>query len=157
MKRISLAAILTLVCLAASAHAQTSAPASGEAASLDRDIHRLLQLSGSAKLAQQMIDAMIPSFQKMLPGAPAGFWDEFQKQVDPQELVEMIVPIYKQHLTHDDVRGALAFYESPAGQHLVASQPAILRDSMAAGQQWGQKLAQRAMERIQQAKAKEKK
>jgi hypothetical protein len=154
MKRSTLAAVLAILCLAAAAHAQTPAPTSPEAASLDRDIHRLLELSGSAKLAQQMIAAMIPAFKQMAPDASAGFWDEFAKEVDPQELVEMIVPIYKQHLSHDDVRGAIAFYESPAGQHLVANQPAILQDSMAAGQQWGQKLAQRAMEKVKQAKDK---
>jgi uncharacterized protein len=154
MKRSTFAAVLALLCLAASAHAQKPAPASDEAASLDRDIRRLLELSGSAKLAQQMIAALLPSLRQMAPEAPSEFWDEFAKQVDPQELVERIVPIYKQHLTHDDVRGAIAFYESPAGQHLVANLPAIVQDSMAVGQEWGQQLAQRAMEKVKQAKDK---
>jgi hypothetical protein len=154
MKRSTFAAVLALLCLAASAHAQKPALASDEAASLDRDIRRLLELSGSAKLAQQMIAALLPSLRQMAPEAPAEFWDEFAKQIDPQELVEMIVPIYKQHLTHDDIRGAIAFYESPAGQHLVANLPVIVQDSMTVGQEWGQKLAQRAMEKAKQAKGK---
>jgi len=154
MKRSTLAAALALLCLTVAAHAQKPAPASSEQASLDRDVRHLLDLSGTSKLAQQMITAMIPSFKQMAPDAPAGFWDEFAKGVDPQELVEMVVPIYKQHLSHDDIRGAIAFYESPAGKHLVANQPAILQDSMAAGQQWGQRLSQRALAKVKQAKAK---
>jgi hypothetical protein len=101
-----------------------------------------------------MMGTMIQSFKQMAPDAPAGFWDEFAKEVDPQELIEMIVPIYKKHLSHDDIRASIAFYESPAGRHLVANQPAILQDSMAVGQQWGQRLSQRAMAKVKQAKAK---
>ncbi len=101
-----------------------------------------------------MVAALIPNLKQMAPDAPAGFWDEFAKEVDPQQLIEMIVPIYKKHLSHDDIRAAIAFYESPAGRNLVANQPAILQDSMAAGQQWGQQLAQQAMAKVKQAKAK---
>ncbi|MEA2692667.1 MAG: uncharacterized protein QOJ16_2054 [Acidobacteriota bacterium] len=151
MKRSTFVAAIILLCLAVSAHA--AAPASSDP-SLDRDVRHLLELSGTSKLAQQMIAAMIPNFRQMAPDAPAGFWDEFAREVNPQELVEMVVPIYKQHLSHDDIRGAIAFYESPAGQHLVANQPAILQDSMAVGQKWGQQLAQRAMAKVKQQKKK---
>jgi hypothetical protein len=152
MESRTIAAALVLLCLAVSAHAQPAA--GGEPASLDRDIRHLLELSGTSKLATQMMGTMIQSFKQMAPDAPAGFWDEFAKGVDPQELIEMIVPIYKKHLSHDDIRAAIAFYESPAGRHLVANQPAILQDSMAAGQQWGQVLGQRAMAKVKAAKDK---
>ncbi len=156
MKSRTIAAALVLLCLAVSAHAQpaTHPAAGGEQASLDHDVRHLLDLSGTSKLATQMMGTMIQSFKQMMPDAPAGFWDEFAKGVNPQELIEMIVPIYKKHLSHDDIRAAIAFYESPAGRHLVANQPAILQDSMAAGQQWGQVLSQRAMAKVKAAQAK---
>ena len=37
------------------------------------------------------------------------------------------------HLPDEDVRGKLAFYESPVGRKLVQVQPLIIEDSMAAG------------------------
>ena len=158
MKSRTIAAALVLLCLAGAVNAQQPAPpstnpagAGGEQASFDRDIRQLLELSGTSKLAVQMVATILPSLKQMAPDTPAGFWDEFAKGVDPQELIEMIVPIYKRHLSHDDIRAAIVFYESPAGRDLVANQPAILQDSMAAGQQWGLRLGQQAMAKAKQA------
>jgi uncharacterized protein len=38
--------------------------------------------------------------------------------------------IYQQHLSKDDVDGLIAFYSSPAGQHLLDAQPIIAKEYM---------------------------
>jgi uncharacterized protein len=48
------------------------------------------------------------------------------------EMLNDMVEVYQRHLTRDDVDGILAFYRSPAGQHLVEAQPLMAREVMPA-------------------------
>lgn len=158
MKKSSIAAALALLLLPGLAvQAQTAAPSSAattatadEHASKERDIRRLLEVTGASKLGAQMMTTMIQSFKQTMPQAPSGFWDDFQKEIDMGELVEKIVPIYDRHLSDEDIRAAIAFYESPAGQRLITSQPVILQESMAVGMEWGQTLGKKAVAKMKQ-------
>jgi len=46
------------------------------------------------------------------------------------EVIDELIPIYQRHLTKSDVDAFIAFYESPAGQHLLDQQPAIMEEYM---------------------------
>ena len=70
------------------------------------------------------------------------------EQADPNELIEISIPSYDKHMTHDDIKQLLKFYNSPIGKKLIEKQPLILRDSMIVGQKWGMELNRRIQERI---------
>lgn len=46
------------------------------------------------------------------------------------EMLTDMTGIYQRHLSKDDVDGLIAFYSSPAGEHLLDAQPLIARDFM---------------------------
>ncbi len=46
------------------------------------------------------------------------------------EMITDMTTIYQQHLSKDDVDGLIAFYSSPAGQHLLDAQPVIAKEYM---------------------------
>jgi len=48
----------------------------------------------------------------------------------PDEMVADMTVLYQQHLSRDDVDGMIAFYSSPAGQHLLDAQPVIAKEYM---------------------------
>ncbi len=148
MKRTLLALALSLVCLAP-ALAQQTAPAD-EAAAKRQDIRKLLEVTGSAKLGQQVLAQMMNTFRSTNPKVPDEFWDQVLKEFDAGTMIDLVVPIYEKHLTHDDIRGMLAFYQSPLGQKLIAVTPAITQESMQAGQQWGLGIAQRIQQRLEE-------
>ena len=56
------------------------------------------------------------------------------------EFADRLAVIYANNFSVDELRDLIAFYQTPTGQKLVARQPVIARDSMAAGQQFGQTL-----------------
>src|SRR5512138_3725849 len=143
-----LAASAALFLLASPALA---APAGGTDKARHDDIRKLPTLTGASQLGGQTAQQMMVALRPLIPSAPESFWKEFGARLNPDELVEMVVPIYAKHLSPQDVKDLIAFYESPAGKHLTAAQPLILQESMAAGQAWGQKIAQ---ELVQAAKAK---
>ena len=115
-----------------------------------QDIHKMLVLSGSGKNAIQVMRQMLRYQQEANPEVPKEFWEEFMNEVDPNELIELIAPIYARYFSHEDVKAMIRFYESPVGKKLVSVQPLITRDSMSAGQQWGMAIGRKIARKLQE-------
>lgn len=156
-------AALVLLAVAAALAAQAAkavkpkatTKAADAAAAKEQDIRKLMQMTGSANMGLQVMDNMIAQFKKMMPQVPNEFWTDFRNEINAKELTDLIVPIYARHFSHDDIKQLIAFYNTPIGKKLIALQPQIMQESMAAGQKWGAKIGQRAMKKIQDRKKKQ--
>lgn len=113
------------------------------------DIKKLLELTGSAKLGRQTMEFMLGSFKKSMPDVPAEFWDEFMKEVNDDELINLVAPIYAKHYTHEDIKKLIAFYESDIGQKSIQVTPLIVQESQLVGQQWGAQIAEKIKTRLE--------
>ncbi len=115
---LAIAALLT-VTIVRDTHLHAAPPANAADAGVDEafraDILRMMTITGSDKLGEQMLFAMIEQLKPMAPQVPEEFWTAFGEEVDMDVFIEGLVPIYAKHLTHDDIKGIIAFYESPAG------------------------------------------
>jgi hypothetical protein len=109
---------------------------------------QLIHLTGGGGLGKQLMTQMVDSFRKADPKVPEEFWTEFLASVDPKQLEDLVVPIYVQNFTAEEMRASIQFYSSPVGQSLIHKLPVVLQQSMAVGQEWGKKLAQEAEERV---------
>ena len=148
MKRTILAG-LAVLCLLALAHPLQAQ----EGNTKEQDIRRLLVLTGSDKLAEQIMDQMMATLDE--DGSDKGFWDGFRAEIDTEELIRMTIPIYDKHLTHDEIKGLIAFYQTPLGAKLIEKLPAIAQDSMLVGMKWGEEVAERAMAKLEERRKKE--
>ena len=131
-----------LVCgLSISAHSQTSK---------DEKIKKLLDLTGSGKLAIQMVKTLIPSFQKTYSDVPQEFWDDFTKEIKAEDLINLTVPIYGKYYSEMDVDQLIAFYNSPVGKKSIEVLPMIMQESMTAGQTWGRQIAEKVVQQLKE-------
>lgn len=114
-------------------------------------IRQLLARTGAADQAIAAMEAMIPAQRVANPQVPAVFWDRFLAAARDRrgELIELIVPVYDRHFTTDELRQLLAFYDTTLGQKLLAAQPAIARESIEAGQQWGKRIGGEVAAKLQ--------
>jgi hypothetical protein len=105
-------------------------------------IHAVLTESRTVDLMLQSMQAAAPAQRAANPAIPAAFFDRFLSAARERrsELGALLIPIYDRHFTADELRELLAFYRTPIGHKLLAEQPAIAQEAMAAGQQWGQRL-----------------
>ena len=115
-------------------------------------VKNLLNKTGSGQMGIQAMNQMLPALKKMAPDAPEKFWQDFMAEVKPNDLVNMVIPIYQKHLTEKEIKAINAFYDTPAGKKLIQVQPYIIQESMAAGQQWGQKIAQKVITKYKSQK-----
>lgn len=107
----------------------------------EKDIRKLIELSGSVGSAGQLMDRMIENYKKILPDVPDAFWAGIREEISAEALVDKIVPIYARHYTHDDIKQLIAFYESPIGKKLQEKTPIITQESMQVGETWGREIA----------------
>ena len=153
LRIVAMTAVLVSVC--AAAQAPTTATPSKQS------VLRLLDAMGSVKMMADVLDQTVTVqaeyLAKMRPDIPAEVMadlvSEAKKEAKPQELLDLLVPIYQKHFSAREVNALLAFYESPAGRKLALETPKIATESMQVGQQWGEQVGQRIGERIAQRAA----
>ncbi|MCP5046996.1 MAG: DUF2059 domain-containing protein [bacterium] len=144
--------IILVIALSVGIVAAVNAVGNGQSSSDAKraDIKRMVELSGAGKLGIQAMNQMVKVFKRSQPSVPDTFWKEFMAEVDPNELVEMVIPSYDKHLTHEEVKQLIAFYQSPIGKKLVSVQPQIMQESMVAGQKWGRELGMKVMKKLKE-------
>ena len=132
MKKFAFALIFTIGTSVFSIYGQTK----------NDDIVKLLRISGSDKLAEQIMNAMIPQFQQLIPDIPNVFWIKINEELNVDDLLYACIPAYNKYYTHDEIKQLIVFYESPLGKKLVEVTPFLTQETMAIGQKWGEKLGQ---------------
>ncbi len=110
---------------------------------------QMMDVAGSAAQFDQvmplMSQQMSQAFKNIAPGNATEIDDVF-RQLVPKfierkgELLDQIATLYATEMTLDELNAIVAFYKSPAGVKFASVQPKILRNSMALGQRWGQKI-----------------
>lgn len=115
------------------------------------DIEKLLQVSESNSIVDQIINLMIPQYKQMVPSVPEEYWDKAAEKMKNSgfKLIAELVPIYDKYFTESEIKELIAFYESSVGKKMVKNQPLILQDSMEVGQKWGISIAQEIVEDLQ--------
>jgi len=112
-------------------------------------IRLLMKKTGAGNMGVQAMNQLLPTLKTLVPDAPEKFWQDFMAEVDADELIELVVPIYQKYLSQQDIDAINTFYDTPAGKNLIKQQPLIMQASMLAGQQWGKSLAQKVIEKYQ--------
>ena len=116
-------------------------------------LKEMLVVSGSDKTFEMVVPQMIEMMKPPLPQVTGVFREEMEKEMKNtafNDLVDMLVPIYQEYLTQEDLEEVIKFYQSPAGKKLGSSAPHISMATMQAGQQWGMKLGQKIQAKLQE-------
>ncbi len=109
----------------------------------------LIIATGASKQFEAVVPMMVkqlePILLQMAPGKEAEIKEiaglivqRFSER--KSEMMDIIANIYASKLSETDMKDITAFFSKGAGAAFIAKQPEILTESMAAGQQWGQKI-----------------
>lgn len=136
-----------------SADAGETAEADDDASDKERtkkeDIRRLLKITGTPELGLRIAERIVKNIKRSHPDVPGKFWAEFEQDMTKEEFIGIIVPLYDEHFTHEDIKKLIEFYKTDVGQKYVEKLPELSTKSMQAGRRWGQKLGQRIVDKLQ--------
>lgn len=116
-------------------------------------VKKMLILSGAAEnfnvVGKNMIELQKEAYQSLLSEE---FFNEMEKEMlefGLDKLIPKFVPIYRKHLTEEDLDGIIAFYESEVGKKLTEKTPMIINESMQVGAEWGREIGAEIYNKIQ--------
>lgn len=110
----------------------------------EKAARRLMDASNAGDYGKQVMDQMTEGFEQS-PFLPPGFVEKFREMVTIEELVDMVVPIYVKHFDLEEMDAAIEYWESPVGMSVSKKMPAAMKEAMAVGQEWGEKMAMKVM------------
>ena len=113
-------------------------------------IKYMMEKTGAKKMGLLMMNQMLPNLKKLAPNAPESFWKDIKSEINMDELVDLIIPIYQKYLNQEDIEAINKFYDTKAGQKLIKVNPKIMQESMIAGREWGSKIAQNVISKIKE-------
>jgi hypothetical protein len=117
----------------------------------EKKVRELLAVTNQSNMGKEAMDQMLAAFREM-PNLPEGFVEKFSELAKPEDLVELIVPIYVKHVDEADLQPTIDFFKTASGSRWILAQGVIMKESMAAGQEWGKKLAERTIEELNKGK-----
>jgi|WetSurMetagenome_2_1015567.scaffolds.fasta_scaffold141113_1 uncharacterized protein len=116
-----------------------------------QDIKKLMELTGSKKLGDQVLDQMFVQLKQQLPKVPEKFWLELRQSFNIDEMLSQMAKVQANYFTHDEIKELIQFYESPAGRKLTAVMPKMTEESVIAGQKWVLKAGQSIEKKLEEA------
>ncbi len=124
----------------ASKSSTASKPAQDSDAAKVAEIRKLLELTGTRDMVNQMKTVLMDQFRRQSPNLPGEMFQEMLTEMRPEDLEDAIIPIYLKYFTADDLHHLVAFYESPFGKKVTRVMPQIMQESNEVGMDWGEKV-----------------
>ena len=118
-----------------------------------KTMKEFLIASNSQQIFEVMMDQLFINYKQQFPGIKQEILDKVRSEFDAtilDNVVDLLVPIYKKHLTEQDMKEIIVFFKSPAGMKYVEKSPIIAQESVELGQAWSIQLAQKIVDRIKE-------
>jgi hypothetical protein len=123
-------------------------PASVFGQTINQDALKLIKISGTTQAMEQMIDMALAQMQQMAPNLSPALMKNLKDKINSEEVLQMYVPIYTKHYTHDEIKQLIKFYESPLGRKVVKTMPAMAQESVAIAEKWNEQLIAEIMQEL---------
>lgn len=114
-------------------------------------ILKLISVTGADKLGYQIFDNVLNMIKERNPLSEE-FVSKFKKDVNSEEFAKLYIPIYDKYYSEEDIDNLIKFYLSPTGKKLTSVMPQMLNESMEVGKNWGEGLAQKIIEKLEEEK-----
>lgn len=108
-------------------------------------LQTMFKVSGSEEIYQTAISQMFTMFKEQYSSVKEETWVSLEaefKNTSINDLIELLTPTYQKHLTLEEIKGLIEFYETPVGKKYAQKSPLIMQESMQIGQQWGMKIGE---------------
>ncbi|MEL6777751.1 MAG: DUF2059 domain-containing protein [Cyanobacteria bacterium J06597_16] len=112
-------------------------------------IETLLELTNADDLSTQVMENMVDQFRQSSLEVPDQWWDGFIEKANASDINALLIPIYDRNFTEAEIVAIIEFYESPAGQSVLAKMPLVVQESMSVGQAWGQSIAEELIRELE--------
>jgi hypothetical protein len=115
----------------------------------EQKIRELLSIMGENERYVQMQKSMIDAICKSNPRVKKETLTEMASQINPKEIVELVIPIYEKYYSVEDIDQIIAFYKSPTGQKILQVIPKLMQETMEVVIKWSQEKTQEILKKME--------
>jgi hypothetical protein len=137
---------------AASAGPSAAAASAPDDPVKDAEIRKMITNSGVEATMKRVMGHMFDTMKAKDPSIPQEFWDRIEKEMNTEDLITQLIPVYAKYYSLADLQAINGFLESPSGRHMIEVQPQISTEAMQIGEQWGGGIAQKVLAEMQEEK-----
>lgn len=112
----------------------------------EQEVIKLMELTGSISMGVDVVEEIIGTYKSFFTHVPDDVFEEIKYQIDATEFMDIMVEIYSQHFTLEELREINKFYESPIGRKMTITQEIIMIQADQKGAKWGQKISDKIIE-----------
>ncbi len=116
-------------------------------------LKEMMDAAGSSEAYKVAIVQTLKMLKSQKSDVPEAYWQELETvfiKSAQEDLFNMLLPVYQKHITEAELKDITKFYHTPTGKKFAEKTPLILQDSMAAGQEWGKKLGEELVKKLQE-------
>ena len=109
----------------------------------------MIRVSGTGEAFISSVQQMKKIFKAQFTDLKDEDWNSIEEYINKESfpnLINQLSPVYQKHLSEEDLKTIIAFYNSEAGKKFAEKTPLIAQESMVVGQQWGIELGQKIQE-----------
>lgn len=142
---------LTTLNMPALAQSVTGTPAVTKSQQTEKinNIKELLVITGTKAQLEQVMGQMLVSIKSQYPQVTQKVWSTFMAEINVDEVINRIIPIYNKYMTNEDIKGLISFYKSPLGRRTTSVLPQLTQESMQVGQQYGIEVGRRTLQKLE--------
>ncbi len=118
-------------------------------------LQKMLESAGNDGAYKSAITQIIGMYKAADSSIPDDFWNSFEKEFSAKsydDLIEKLAPVYAKYLTKEDLKQLNDFYQTPVGKKYAKVVPNITMDSMEIGKAWGQEIAMKVLQKLEEKK-----
>jgi len=118
-----------------------------------KTLKKMFKVSGSEENYVVVIHQFIDMFKTSFPEVKKEIWDELEFEFllsSMDELTVMLAPVYIKYLSKNDLEMVIEFYTSDVGKKLAKMTPLITEESMKVGEEWGKKIGEDLIKRLEE-------
>jgi len=122
------------------------------AQTLDKKIDNLLELDGTIRNIQNLINQTIDYQKQHYFGISDQYWETLENNVTKKSLSQLktlVKPVYSKNYTESEIDELITFYSSQTGKLIIEKQPIILEQLNLPLRQWSQDLDNYIIEEIE--------
>lgn len=127
-------------------------------AAKEKDIIRLLEVTGTLQIADQMAVGVFQQFVRAMktadPKVPQGALNVVEKETvafmreNMAGMISQIVPVYDQTFSHQEIKEILAFYATETGKKMISTMPGMVQQSSLVAQKYFAPLIPQLQQRL---------
>jgi hypothetical protein len=110
-------------------------------------VYQILDLTGMNTQKREMLDGLLPHLKEMMPWMPADVVADLERTLGTADFEGAMVRSFRQRLSTEDAAAIIAFYQSPAGRHMITVMPTVLNDGQDAVAELGQQVMLQVIQR----------